>query len=203
MTALSPRERVVVGVGAIVALLVGGYLFLVEPLMTRARDAEATVPAREATLERRRLLIAQRPRLAEELAVVGARLEAESGRLLRGPTPPLAASELQKLVKDQLAGSNVEMRSERVLPPSDQQGLQEVAIEFTVVGSIRETVSALARLERSDRLLALKEVKVRVVAVSQPRELLTTVTVAGYLLPGAATQTETRAEPRTAAAGNP
>jgi type II secretory pathway component PulM len=200
--ALSPRERVVVGVGAIVALLVGGYLFLVEPLMTRARDAEATVPVREATLERRRLLIAQRPRLAEELAAVGARLEAESARLLRGPTPPLAASELQKLVKDQLAGSNVEMRSERVLPPSDQQGLQEVAIEITIVGSIRETVSALARLERSDRLLALKEVKMRVVAVSQPRELLTTVTVAGYLLPGASTQTETRAEPRTAAAEN-
>ena len=60
------------------------------------------MPAREATLERRRLLVGQRPRLAEELAAVTERLETESARLLRGPTPPLAASELQKLVKELL-----------------------------------------------------------------------------------------------------
>jgi Tfp pilus assembly protein PilO len=185
MPSLSPRERVVVGVGAIVALVVGGYLLVVEPTLTRSRTAETTVPAREAALERRRLLVAQRPRLAEELAAADARLEMEARRLLRGPTAPLAASELQKLVKDLLAAGNVEVRSERVLPATDQNGLQEVPIELTIMGSIRDTVTALARLERADRLLALKDFKIRVVAAGQPRELLTTLTVAGYLLPGA------------------
>jgi type II secretory pathway component PulM len=184
MAALSARERIVVGAGAAVALVVGGYLFLVEPLVLRSRAAEATVPAHEAALQRRRLLIAQRPRLAAELAAVTARLETQSARLLRGPTPPLAASELQKLVKDLLPAANVEVRSERVLPPADREGLQEVGLELTLVGSIRDTVSALAGLERADRLLALKEVRIRVVAPGQPRELLTTLTVAGYLLPG-------------------
>jgi len=185
MATLSRRERVIVGAGAVVALVVGGYLLLLEPLLTRARDAEALVPAREATLERRRLLVSQRPRLTEELAAVTERLESESARLLRGPTPPLAASELQKLVKELLPTGGVEVRSERVLPPADQQGLQEIGIELTLVGSIRDTVTALARLEKTDRLLALKDVKIRVVAPGQARELLTTLTVAGYLLPGA------------------
>ncbi|MGH7369070.1 MAG: type II secretion system protein GspM [Candidatus Rokuibacteriota bacterium] len=184
MPALSLRERVVVGAGVAGALVVGGYLFLVEPLVIRSRAAEATVPAREATLERRRLLLSQRPRLIEELAAVGARLEVESARLLRGPTPPLAASELQKAIKDLLAGDRVEIRSERVLPPADLQGLQEVGIELTLIGSIRDTVAALGRLEAADRLLALRDVKIRVVAPGQPRELLTTLTVAGYILPG-------------------
>ena len=187
MPSLSPRERLVVGVGAVVALMVAGYLVVVEPILARSRVAETTVPAWEAALERRRLLVAQRPRLAEELAAVDARLEMEARRLLRGPTAPLAASELQKLVKDLLAAGNVEVRSERVLPASDQNGLQEVPIELTIMGSIRDTVNALSRLERADRLLALKDFKVRVVAVGQPRELLTTLTVAGYLLPGATT----------------
>ena len=186
MATLSVRERVIVGTGAVVALTVGGYLLLVEPLLARARDAEALVPAREAALERRRLLVAQRPRLVEELAAVTGQLETESARLLRGPTPPLAASELQKLVKELLPAGGVEVRSERVLPPADQQGLQEIGIELTLVGSIRDTVAALARLEKTDRLLALKDVKIRVVAPGQARELLTTLTVAGYLLPGAA-----------------
>ena len=185
MATLTRRERVIVGVGAVVALAVGGYLFLVEPLLTRARDAEAMVPAREATLERRRLLVSQRPRLAADLAAVTERLETESARLLRGPTPPLAASELQKLVKELLPVGGVEVRSERVLPTADHQGLQEVGLELTLTGSIRDTVAALARLERTDRLLTLRDVRIRVVAPGQPRELMTTVTIAGYLLPGA------------------
>ena len=196
MPSLSPRERLVVGAGAVVALVIGGYLLVVEPILTRSRNAETTVPAREAALERRRLLVAQRPRLAEELAAVDARLEMEARRLLRGPTAPLAASELQKLVKDLLAAGNVEIRSERVLPASDQNGLQEVPIELTIMGSIRDTVNALSRLERADRLLAVKDFKIRVVAVGQPRELLTTVTVAGYLLPGS---TPAKPEARAAA----
>jgi len=183
---LSRRERVVIGAGAVVALVVGAYLLVVEPLLTRARDAEAVVPAREAALQRRRLLIGQHARLTEELATVETRVETESRRLLRGPTAPLAASELQKLVKDLLAAGNVEVRSERVLPATDHQGLQEVPIELTLVGSIRDTVTALARMEKTDRLLAVKDFKIRVVAVGQPRELITTLTVAGYLLPDAA-----------------
>jgi Tfp pilus assembly protein PilO len=62
-------------------------------------------------------------------------------------------------------------------------GLQEVPIELTVAGSLRDTVALLAQIERTNRLLTVKDVKVRVVAVGQPRELLTTLTVAGYLLP--------------------
>jgi hypothetical protein len=168
-----------------VALVVGGYLLIAEPLLARARDARALVPAREATLERRRARVAERPRLAEELAAARERLEVESARLLRGPTPPLAAAEIQKLVKDRLPVSGVEVRSERVLAPTEQQGLQEIGLELTLVGTIRDTVAALARLERADRLLAVKEVRIRVVAAAQPRELLTTVTVAGYLRPAA------------------
>jgi type II secretory pathway component PulM len=180
---LSPRERIVVGAGAVVALLIGGYLLIVEPMMSRSRAAEATVPMREETLERRRQQIGQKTRLAEEIAAVNERLRAESRRLLRGPTAPLAASELQQLVKDRIAAASVEMRSERVLPVSDQQGLQEVSIELAFMGSIRETVTALAALERSPYLLVLRDLKMRVVSVGQPRELLTTMVVAGYLMP--------------------
>ena len=186
MPTFTRRERTLVGLGSVAAVVIGGYLFLVEPLLTRSRDAETTAPAREASLERRRLLVDQHPRLVHELETVTRQLKAESGRLLHGPTAPLAASELQKIVKDLMIGSNVEVRSERVLPVSDRDGLQEVPIEMTIVGSIRDTVAALARLERTDRLVALKDVKIRVFAVGQPRELLTTLTVAGYLLPGAA-----------------
>src|SRR5688572_8432247 len=147
MTTLSRRERTLIGLGMGTVVVIGLYLFVVEPLVDRVREAKGRTVTREAALERRRLLIAQGPRIAEELQSVSKRLESESARLLRGPTAPLAASELQKLVKDVAASSNMEVRSERVLPATDREGLQEIPIEIIVVGSIRDTMTALYRLE--------------------------------------------------------
>ena len=196
MSTLSRRERVLIGLGAVAALVIGGHLYLVEPLVTRSRVAEISVPAREAALEHRRLLVGQRGRLADELETVTRRIGESSPRLLRGPTAPVAASQLQKLVKDLVAGDSVEVRSERVLPTADRDGLQEVPIEMTIVGSLRDTVAVLARLERTEQLLTLKDLKIRVGAAGRPRDLLTTLTIAGYLPPGA---TPPRAAARPAA----
>src|SRR5215468_11408211 len=90
-----------------------------------------------AALEARRRLIAQRPRLIEELAEATTSLEQQTQRLLPGATAPLAASDLQRVVKEAATAANVDVRSERVLPPSEVAGLQEVPIELTVAGSIR------------------------------------------------------------------
>lgn len=182
MPILRRRERTVIGLALACLLLVALYLYVVEPLVNRARDLTALAPAREATLESRRLLVAQRPRLTEELAEATQALDTLATRLLPGPTAPLAASELQKVVKDVAAAANVEVRSERVMPTVDMTGLQEVPIELTVAGTIRETVALLYQIEHTPRLLTVKDVKVRVVGIGQPRGLLTTLIVAGYLL---------------------
>jgi len=185
MPTLNRRERTVIGLALGALLVVGLYFYAVEPLIDRTRELAELAPARAATLEARRRLIAQRPRLTEDLEEATKTFQQQTERLLPGPTAPLAASELQRVVKDVAAGANVDVRSERVLPTTDVSGLQEVPIELTVAGSIRDTVALLSRIERTSRLLKVKDVKVRVVAVGQPRELLTTLTVAGYLLPTA------------------
>jgi hypothetical protein len=89
------------------------------------------------------------------------------------------------VVKEVPAGANVDVRSERVLPSTNLAGLQEVPVELTVASSIRDTVALLYQLGRTSRLLTAKDVKLCVIVVGQPRELLTTLTVAGYLLPAA------------------
>jgi Type II secretion system (T2SS), protein M subtype b len=183
MPTLSRRERSLIGLAMGGLLIVALYLYVVEPLVARNRELAELAPVREATLDARRRLVAQRPRLTQELASAQQGFEAQAARLLPGPTPPLAASQLQKLVKEVAAAANVDVRSERVLAPADLAGVQEVPLELTVAGNVRETMTLLYQIERTSRLLTVKEVKVRVVAVGQPRELLTTLTVAGYVLP--------------------
>jgi Tfp pilus assembly protein PilO len=181
MATLSGRERRLVGLAVAGALVVAGYVYVIEPIRDTNRQTAELIPAREANLERRQAMIARRNALNLELVDVSKRVEAESARFLRGPTPPLAASELQNLVKDLAANVGVEVRSERVLPTVDRGGLQEVPIEITVAANIRESVDLLYRLERTDKLLTLQDLKLRIVSAGQPRDLMATITVAGYL----------------------
>jgi type II secretory pathway component PulM len=184
MPRLKSRERTVVILGLIVVLATSVYVLLVEPTLARQHEADTMIPAREATLERRRVLIAQRDRLTQEQEALGREIEEASAGFLPGPTPPLAASALQKIMKTLASGASVEVRSERVLAPQDLSGVLEIPIELTVAGSIRQIVTLLARLERAPSVLSVKDLKIRVAAPGQPRELAATLVVSGYLRPG-------------------
>jgi len=181
MLALRKRERTVIAVGLVLVLAVGGYVLLLEPALTRQRQAAETILAREATLEGRRAVVARRDRLSLELEMLERHVDEASVGLLPGPTAPLAASALQKIMKDLAAGAAVDVRSARVLTPQELSGVLEIPLELTVAGSIRQIVTLLARLERVTSTVAVKDMKIRVAAPGQPRELLATLLVAGYL----------------------
>lgn len=183
MVTVNKRERRVIGAAVLIGFGLLVYFYGVEPIQEWRRSATELIPSRETQLERRRLVVGQRPALAAEIEKVDQQLQARAPRWLQGPTPPLAASELQTLVKDVALKAGVEVRSERILPLVERNGLQEVPIEITVAGGLRETVRLLHDLEQTAKMLTVQDVKIRVVAVGQPRDLLTTFNVSGFLLP--------------------
>jgi Tfp pilus assembly protein PilO len=183
---LSRRERTLIALGVAAAIVVGGWEFVARPILDRNRGTAEMVPAREQLLVRRQELLARRGAISAELAATNERLEKMSARFLTAATPAVAASELQKIAKDMAAQATTEIRSERILPPAERGELQEIPIEIAVSGEIRHLVDLLARLEGSPKLLTVQDLKVRVVNISQPKELLATLTLSGYILPGKA-----------------
>ena len=184
MANLSRRERTVIAAGLLVGILLGGWSFVVEPILESNRRAGDLVPAREQMLEKRRDLIARRGVIEAELRSLTERLNAVSARFLTSATPAVAASELQKLVKEMAAQANTEVRSERILPPAERGELLEIPVEIAVSGEVRQLVDLLARLDGAPKLLTVQDFRLRVVNVSQPKELLATLTLSGYILPG-------------------
>jgi len=184
MANLSRRERTVIAAGVLVGILLGGWSFVVEPILESNRRAGDLVPAREQMLEKRRDLIARRGVIEAELRSLTERLNAVSARFLTSATPAVAASELQKLVKEMAAQANTEVRSERILPPAERGELLEIPVEIAVSGEVRQLVDLLGRLDGAPKLLTVQDFRLRVVNVSQPKELLATLTLSGYILPG-------------------
>jgi len=180
---LQSRERRLLGLAAVVAVAVLGYWFVVEPLMVRRERVRELIQSREALrqdrlLTRRERFVAEERELREEVA-------RRRQRLLPGDRAPLAASELQKLVKTTAQETGVEVRSERTLPTTERGGYVEVPVEVTLSGPIRGIVSFLHRLEEAPLLVAIQDVKLRVVSVAQPRDILATLALAGYIPAGA------------------
>jgi Tfp pilus assembly protein PilO len=182
---LSRRERMLVGLALIVGVVLGGWLLVVEPILEHNRTAGELVPAREQVLQQKRELIARRSAITTELAATSERFEKLSEGFLTSATPAVAASELQKIVKDMAAQAKTEVRSERILPPADRGELLEIPVEIAVSCEIRQLVDLLTRLDGSPKLLPIQDLKVRVVNLSQPKELLVTLTISGFILPNA------------------
>lgn len=189
MNRLSKRELALVGAALLVAVVVGGYFYVVEPRWAGIVELEQSrIPAREQLLARTQARIAQRETIQSQLREVSQAVEGLAKRLLPGATPPLAASALQRQVKELATQSGVEVRSERILQPVERGELLEIPVEVAVSGGIREVVGLLYRLEGTTTLLTLQDLKVRVISVGQPRELLATLTVSGFILPAGSAQ---------------
>ena len=180
---LSPRERAIVLGGTAVAVLVLAWLFVLNPLLSSNTATADLVPERERLLVRRMDLLARRSQIAAELEAANAGIDKLNARLLTAAAPAVAASELQKLVKDMAAEARTDIRSERILPPEERGELLEIPVEIAVSAEIRQLVDLLARVEGAQKLLTVKDLRVRVVNVSQPKELLATLTVSGFILP--------------------
>lgn len=183
---LSRRERLLVGGGVLLAVVILGWEGFVQPLRDRDRLAEESIPVREQLLQRRQALVARRAAITQELERTNGRIAELSQRFLTAATPAVAASELQNLVKGVAAQVKTEIRSERILPTAERGELLEIPIEIAVSGEIRDLVELLSRLERAPKMLSIQDLKIRVVNVSQPKDLLATITLSGFILPSKA-----------------
>ena len=180
----SRRERAIIVLGGITVVLVLGWIFVLDPVMERLRNTGELVPARTQALQRRMDLLARKDAIVKELERTNADIERASARFLAEAAPAVAASELQKLTKEMAAQASTEIRSERILPVVERGEVLEIPVEIAVSGEIRQLVDLLARLESAPKMLTVQDLRIRVVNVSQPKELLATLTVSGFILPG-------------------
>jgi Tfp pilus assembly protein PilO len=181
VAALRPRERRLLLLAGILMTGVLGYVYLVEPLMQAHAATVELVAARRGLLARQQRLVARADAYRRELEGLQAEIGRRRGRLLAGDKAPVAASELQKLVKSTAQESGIDVRSERILPPLDRGGYAEVPVEVTFSGPIRGLTAFLHRLDAAPILLALTDLKVRAPAIGTSRDLSATLALSGFI----------------------
>jgi hypothetical protein len=100
--------------------------------------------------------------------------------LLSSYKPAVAAAELQKTLNEMTMPFNLEINSEKVLPPIDQDVYIAIPVEIGFVSSTAILKNFLMQIASSQLLLSAPEIKIRVMDMRNPKEVHVTMTVMGF-----------------------
>ena len=101
--------------------------------------------------------------LTAEAAVLGARINDYEEALLPGSTPPLAAADLQTLLKQFSDRAGLKIQSEKILPHVKRDSYLEIPVQIVANGDIRNLKEFLVAVDTSKIFIAVQNVSLRTV----------------------------------------
>ncbi len=179
---LNQREKKVLLLGGVIAILILGYYFT-----AWYKDKSASlgdhVDAGRMKLERQQTEISRKADIQKEFEVVSADLmELEKG-LLSGSKPPLAAAEIQRTLKDIVSAAGVHINLERILEsaPAENDLYLGIPVEIGFTASTAKLKDILYRIKTSPLQLTVSEIKILVRNNENPTDVNATLTVKGFM----------------------
>lgn len=177
---VNPREKKVLLIGGIIVLALVLY-----QLFFWYRGFNASIKEYSDTslvkFEKQLSRISQKESLQKKLGDTALRLKELEGNLLPGDTPPVAAAELQRFLKDTAVSLTIEIKSERTLSPIDMGSYMGIPVEIGFISSTAKLKSILYKIRTSPFLLTVSEMNVRVINIANPVDAYTTVVVKGFI----------------------
>ena len=180
MRRLSTREKRFILVGGILASLIISYHVSMwySGMITYTREQLET---KRTHLQRFLNKLSQRDEIQRRLSEIENELRGLEKGLLLGDKPPVAAAELQKVLKDMALSSGVEIKSERALGAAEAGMYLRIPVEIAFITSTKGLVDMLHRIRSSPLLLTVSRLRVRVTDVRNPEKVFTTLIVSGFI----------------------
>lgn len=180
---VKPRERRVLLWGSAAAALVVLYTYAVEPLVAWREVTRVELETVRRRIEQYDQLVRRRERLAVEGREAQEALAAFRDRLLAGPTPTLAAAQLQGVAKAEARAAGLVLQRVEVERPATTAPLAEVPVRMAFTGEVGQLVTFLGRIEQHRLALSIPELTIRVKDPAAPRQLVVDMVISGLLLP--------------------
>ena len=145
-------------------LLLGIVLLLatvvVAPLISAANDYREQAEELRFRLQRARQIVARKQSVAENLEKLKRQQQA-LGFLSSRDTVALASADLQQFVKNAIADAGGQLNSTQVLPVTELDGLQKIAVKVRMKGSIEVLRHVLHEIETSVPLMRVEQLDIR------------------------------------------
>jgi Tfp pilus assembly protein PilO len=160
---ITPRERLLLLIAAAVVLL----FFTARPFFQRLADfgprSERLFSEKTAVIAAYREAVGREGGLRAEAESLGTKIATFEEALLPGATPPLAAADLQMLLKQLADKAGLKIQSEKILAHVRKDAYLEIPVQIVATGDIRTVKEFLVGVESSPVVIAVQDMSLRVV----------------------------------------
>ena len=161
--AISGRERLLIfGAAALLVVYLGA-----RPILSRVAvigpQSGKLLAEKMKVIAAYRQAVGRESSLTAEAAVLEAGINAYEVALLPGATPPLAAADLQTLLKKFSDSSGLKIQSEKILPHVKRDSYLEIPVQIVANGDIRNLKEFLVAVDSSKIFMAVDNVSLRTV----------------------------------------
>jgi hypothetical protein len=160
---ISARERrLILGAAAMIAVY-----FLARPVIGRVAalgpQAASLMNEKVKIIAAYRQAVGREGALAAEAAALGVEIGSLEGALLPGATPPLAAADLQTLLKQYSERAGLKIQSEKILPHVKRDAYLEIPVQIVANGEMRNLKEFLMAVDASTPFMAVQEMSLRTI----------------------------------------
>jgi len=180
----SRRERYFVIAALVVALGFVTVRFGVYPFLENQKRIREEIPVKLKQLDKYRQFVAGKSRSENNLKKIQSLAKKSAGKMLLGNTPPMAAADLQDILKTLSAKNRISIRSEKVLDAISTDFFIQIPVQIEFTTTITNLTNLLYDIETNDKFLNLIDLNIRVTNRRNPRDIRTTLIVVGLMKSG-------------------
>jgi Tfp pilus assembly protein PilO len=165
---MTGRERKsLIGAAALVVLylvaLKLGPSGMLARMTTIGPGSDRLLAEKMERIEAYRKSVGREGALAAEAAALAAEIDAYEKMLLPGATPPLAAADLQTLLKKFSDSAGLKIQSEKILPHVKRDAYLEIPVQIVANGDIRNLKDFLVAVDASKLFVGVQDFSLRTV----------------------------------------
>lgn len=169
----------------ILAFFVLGYYYVVEPLIESQRNTAAELAISIDIANQNQLRVSRKQKLERRLAQLKQEFDQSEAGLLPGTKAPLAAAELQKIIKTIVKKHRgINIVSEKVLEPVKLGNYQQIAVQVTISCLVTKFKEIVYQLENNKTRLSISRVNIKVSNPRYPKDIKATIVVEGAIRVG-------------------
>jgi len=178
---LTKEQKYIVIIGAV--LLFIGVIIRFYPESTDTAFTPDEIEIKKEHIEKYSKIVAKKAQIEKKRAIAKRMLNRTEARLLTGNTPPLAAVEIQNILKEITALSNVEIKTMRVMGEkiSEDTDYVRIPVRFSIQCNILQLKEILYGIESSQKLLMVTALKVDSASAGQQGRLQSTIITEGVM----------------------
>lgn len=168
-------------------MLFFGLIYRFSPDLDLLTTNREEVQMKEKKLIKYRQMVLEKNFLEKKLISLNRIIDKAEAGLLTGKTPALAAVDLQNILTEIVSKSEIAIKTMRVMKPEKFEAFDYlgILIQATFVSRTRQLKEILYQIEASDKLLTIKELKIRTLRRRrEPGMVQTTIRIEGYMAGG-------------------